>query len=575
MRFLLIALLSISISVASAMAYSSGPPNGSAGNPPNNNNCTQCHTTYPVNFGNGSLSLTGLPVGGYQSNTTYHLTLTLQDPGQTRWGFELTPIYQSGVSYLQAGEMTVTQTTYTQLAVLTGTAPDYLKQTSAGTFAGTAGPTTWQFDWTSPNTSVGNITFYIAGAAANNDTRNTGDYIYTTSVTTSPYVPQPPVVGDIPNQTISLTGIVFFDSLNLNQYVTDPDTPDSLINWACAGYEMFGVQILQGIAYFSPLAIFPQPFGVDTLTFTATDPNNLSDSDIAIYTITNNPPVVSNIPNVSFNSNSPCPPTNLSTYISDPEEPFSSLILNISGDSTFVTASIQTGILTFNQNIPNWYGSGVFIVTATDIGGLSDSDSISVNILNLPPVIEGVPDQTIHTGEAFTVINLASYCSDPNHPVMELDWSVNGNIDLTVEIMGAMATITPPDSVWTGSEALIFTVTDPGGLSDSDTATFTVLQLGVPYLANPEIPNEFALRQNYPNPFNNSTTISFDLPHSAYMNLTLYNIEGRIARNLVGEYLEAGIYHMEVDLTELPSGIYFYSMNAGNFQFIRKLVMLK
>jgi hypothetical protein len=43
----------------------------------------------------------------------------------------------------------------------------------------------------------------------------------------------------------------------------------------------------------------------------------------------------------------------------------------------------------------------------------------------------------------------------------------------------------------------------------------------------------------------------------------------------VGEYLEAGIYHIEVDLTELPSGIYFYSMNAGNFQFIRKLVMLK
>ncbi|RJP82316.1 MAG: hypothetical protein C4524_00775, partial [Candidatus Zixiibacteriota bacterium] len=169
-----------------AQAYPNSMPLGYAGNPPSNNSCVNCHSSYPLNSGNGSLQIGGLPAGGYQPGTTYHLTVSLEDPGQQRWGFQLTAIYQSGSSYLQAGTLTVTQATYTALNAGTGTAPDYLRHTSTGTYPGTPGPTIWNFDWTAPVTAVGPIGFYAAGAACNNTGGTSGDYCYTTSSTVTP-----------------------------------------------------------------------------------------------------------------------------------------------------------------------------------------------------------------------------------------------------------------------------------------------------------------------------------------------------------------------------------------------------
>ncbi len=181
-----------------AFAYPTGAPMGYAGNPPNNNSCVNCHSSYPLNSGNGSLQITGLPAAGYETGITYNLTITLTDPGQNRWGFQLTPIYQSGSSYLQAGTLVVTDPTHTSLATGSGTAPDYLDQTSSGTYNGTPGPTSWNFNWTAPNVSTGSLTFYASGAACNGTGGTSGDYIYTTSATVNPAAGTPAV-------TITLT----------------------------------------------------------------------------------------------------------------------------------------------------------------------------------------------------------------------------------------------------------------------------------------------------------------------------------------------------------------------------------
>ncbi|MCX6640230.1 MAG: T9SS type A sorting domain-containing protein [bacterium] len=179
-------LIGLLVIASLAFGYPSNVPAGYAGNPPSNNTCHNCHATYALNSGGGSVVLTGLPAGGYVSSTVYHLTLTATKTGSTRWGFQATPIYQSGASWLQAGTLTLTDPTHTSLVTGSGTAPDYVEQTSSGTYPSTPGPTSWIFDWTAPATTTGTVSFYFVGMGANNNGGTSGDYVYSSSAMVSP-----------------------------------------------------------------------------------------------------------------------------------------------------------------------------------------------------------------------------------------------------------------------------------------------------------------------------------------------------------------------------------------------------
>ncbi len=98
-----------------------------------------------------------------------------------------------------------------------------------------------------------------------------------------------------------------------------------------------------------------------------------------------------------------------------------------------------------------------------------------------------------------------------------------------------------------------------------------------------EIPTEFRLEQNYPNPFNPSTMISFQLPEAVHVNLKIYDVLGREVATLVNEFKNAGSYSVSWNATGLPSGVYFYRMQAhplnngqaGNYTETKKLLLLK
>lgn len=90
-----------------------------------------------------------------------------------------------------------------------------------------------------------------------------------------------------------------------------------------------------------------------------------------------------------------------------------------------------------------------------------------------------------------------------------------------------------------------------------------------------EIPAECALMQNYPNPFNPSTTIKYELPRSAVVNLSVYDLLGRMVSVLVNERRDAGIHEVTFDGSGLASGVYFYRFSAGDFVQTRKLVLVK
>ena len=89
------------------------------------------------------------------------------------------------------------------------------------------------------------------------------------------------------------------------------------------------------------------------------------------------------------------------------------------------------------------------------------------------------------------------------------------------------------------------------------------------------IPDKFSLRQNYPNPFNPSTTIEFAVPKQSMVKLSVYNLLGEKVSVLVNKELQAGHYKSVFDASSLPSGVYFYRIDAGSFTQTKKLMLLK
>jgi hypothetical protein len=90
-----------------------------------------------------------------------------------------------------------------------------------------------------------------------------------------------------------------------------------------------------------------------------------------------------------------------------------------------------------------------------------------------------------------------------------------------------------------------------------------------------DIPNAYYLSQNYPNPFNPSTKISFTLPKPEHVTFAVYNTLGQKVATLLNRKINAGSHDVQFEASTLPSGIYFYRMQAGEFSQVRKMVLLR
>jgi len=92
---------------------------------------------------------------------------------------------------------------------------------------------------------------------------------------------------------------------------------------------------------------------------------------------------------------------------------------------------------------------------------------------------------------------------------------------------------------------------------------------------NSSLAENYSLSQNYPNPFNPSTKISFAIPVQGFVTLTIFDALGREVAKLVNNDLSAGNYTYDFNAGKLGSGIYFYKLNAGNFNEVKKMMLIK
>jgi hypothetical protein len=88
-------------------------------------------------------------------------------------------------------------------------------------------------------------------------------------------------------------------------------------------------------------------------------------------------------------------------------------------------------------------------------------------------------------------------------------------------------------------------------------------------------PTAFKLEQNYPNPFNPITKITYQLPMTNDVDLSIYNLLGQKVATLVSEKQQAGFYKVEWDASRFASGVYYYKITAGNFVDVKKMILIR
>jgi len=218
-------------------------------------------------------------------------------------------------------------------------------------------------------------------------------------------------------------------------------------------------------------------FGTDSFTYKAWDGTVYSNIATVHITVTsvNDAPVVGDIPSQTIAEGSTFTTISLDNYVSDVDNTDAEMTWTYSGNSS-LTVNIVSRVATITIPSADWYGAETITFRATDPGSLWDDDAATFTVTaeNDPPIVSGIPDQTIAEGSTFATINLDNYVTDIDNTDAQMTWTYSGNSQLTVSIVARVATIGIPNADWNGAETVTFRATDPGSLWSQDAAVFTV-----------------------------------------------------------------------------------------------------
>jgi hypothetical protein len=227
----------------------------------------------------------------------------------------------------------------------------------------------------------------------------------------------------------------------------------------------------------------------------------------------------------------------------------------------------------------NFNGTDTVIFTATDPGGFSASDTATIMVtpVNDPPTLE-LPESLEFSADTSAILKIWEYAHDVETEDSLLSYHFNtSNDSLRTEFNASAGELTLSALAgFNGSAFLYVSVSDDSGAIALDSMEVIISPLtGIGSLFGENIPTEYVIHQNYPNPFNPATHIRFGLPRATRVKLTIYNIIGQQVAVLVDGERDAGYHVVNFDGAGKASGIYLYHLQAGNFQTVKKMLLLK
>jgi len=313
-------------------------------------------------------------------------------------------------------------------------------------------------------------------------------------------VNDPPVIAKIPDQTIDEGNAL--ESINLDQMVTDVDHPVASLKWAITGNKGLLVNIDKNRVV--SLKVPGQYWnGEEILTLTATDPlGGIASTKVKIHVnAINYPPVMKEIPTQTVLEKHAFKPINLDEYVSDPDNTNSQIKMSVTGGK-MIKVTLEGHLVKLAPIDSEWGGSEELTFTAQDPGGLKAERTVTYTVTAVndsPRFVKQIADQTISEGKQFAAIKLDDYVFDPDNKKDELTWEtsiakpkgVKGQPELSVQIDAArVARIIIPDTLWSGTEIVTFSVSDPGGLKAKAAVTFSVTYVNhTPYFSQ-KIPDQ-------------------------------------------------------------------------------------
>ena len=264
----------------------------------------------------------------------------------------------------------------------------------------------------------------------------------------------------------------------------------------------------------------------------------------------------------------------------------SNIIINPSMGYCVICAAIAildgSDCIIRNNLIIQAHGDGYGAVVASESQYVSNNNTFvsnSVGYANLSS--DGIVSNDIIYGSSNTVYLDESSTIQVSYSDIEGGWEGEGNIDTDPLFVA-------PDSGDFHLQATspCIDAGDPSSPLDPDG---TIADMGAFYFEQTMVgfhedlvilPNKIYLYQNHPNPFNPVTTLRYDLPEDALVNITIYDMMGRQVSNLISSQQNAGYKSIQWNATNnagqpVSAGLYLYTIQAGEFIQTKKMVLLK
>ncbi len=240
---------------------------------------------------------------------------------------------------------------------------------------------------------------------------------------------------------------------------------------------------------------------------------------------------------------------------------------NVLRDSTSTdTAKTYSGLVAGEK-----YYWRVQCDSAGSVGPWSDISSFSI-FIPMPSAPELVSALPLHPDLADSVVFKWTKAQYADHYFLQLSYTGDFVVNYYSNPSITDTTITLPGFA-TGFiyhwRVQASNVTGSSAWSDS---SFTVVITNV---EKGNLPKVYSVSQNYPNPFNPDAKIDFSLPKASQTRIVLYDVLGRQIRTLIDKKLGAGNYEITVDASDLPSGVYFYKFQSGDFIQTKKMILAK